>query len=141
MSFKGPYNINVVGRYPVRTFDGISGGETEVLRRFTSQGYDVSYTISNVMQDFDLSKNGTIRLRDGCRKTSNEGQAYAIDGISHVRVGGLLAYFMIVNAAMTIVSMPLTRSVRAKDGIDLTPATSISAPASEVVPNDPSYPL
>jgi hypothetical protein len=140
MPFKGPYNINVVGRYPVRVFDGIGGDVTEVLRRFTGQGYDVSYTVSNEVYDLDLSKNGVAMLRDGSRKVSNAGQDYSIDGIFFTRVGGILAYGYIFNSTLSIVTIPLSLASRDADGITLTPATAISAPSSETIPSDPSYP-
>lgn len=141
MSFKGPYNINVLKRYPVRMFDGIGGDSIEVLRRFTGQGYDISYTVSNEMQDFDLSKNGVAQMRDGCRKISHTGKAQAIDGLNFVKIGGILAYCIIFNGTLTLVDIPLTCRARNPDKLDFTPATTVTALASTRILTDPSYPV
>lgn len=141
MTYAIQKNVNVVKSSPVRVFDGIGGDRVEVLRRANNQGYDISYTVSNEMEDFDLTRRGVARLRDGSRKINSDGESTPIDAISFLRIGGRLAYFTIFDGTMTVADIPLRLTERQVDGITLTPATTLTAVSSARLAADPSYPV
>ena len=106
MSHKPPLNPNKGRVSRVRSFDGIGGAVTKVLKRTNARGNDISNTIANEVQDFDLGERGSLRLRNGKRKIDETGVAYDINSIIDLNIGGLLQYGLVYNGALELIDIP-----------------------------------
>lgn len=86
--FKAPESPQKVRTSKIRFFDGISRDTDEVIRRFNDRGWDISNTIANLLQDFDINEYGSIKIRSGSRKIFNTGQSADIDGLLFFSLNG-----------------------------------------------------
>jgi len=106
MSFQSPTNPNKARVSRVRIFDGIGGPEVQVLKRTNERGNDISSTIANEVQDFDLGEKGSLILRPGMRKIDETGKAYDITSIFELNIGGLLQYGLVYDGAVELIEIP-----------------------------------
>jgi len=130
MSQKPPLNPNKARVSKIRTFDGIGGAVTQVLKRTNERGNDISNSIANEVQDFDLGEKGSLILRDGKRKIDETGKDYDITSIFDLNIGGLLQYGLVFNGNLDLIEIPLPD----------TDAPDFAPPPLELTPEKPDKP-
>jgi len=104
--FKPPELPQKVSHSKVRQFDGISAGVDQVIRRTNERGWDISNSVANEVWDFRLGELGTMRLRPGSRKVNDTGRSASIDGIFFITMNALLAYGVIYNGSLDVITIP-----------------------------------
>lgn len=133
MSFKPPVSSNKVKRSKFRAFDGIGGPLTQVLKRFDPRrGYDISNTVFNNLEDFNLGKYGEMSLRNGKRKISDTGESAGVDSIIMVNLGSRKRYAVKVGDSLVIHDIPVRTSL-GQSPLDFSPAETRGWTVGEII--------
>jgi len=106
MSYRRPQNPVRIRPDKFRSFDGVGGPAIQVLQRFNERGWDISNTVCNEAADLNLHQSGSMILRDGSRKITSSGLGATVTNLFQVTVGNVLAYGVVVNGALSVITMP-----------------------------------
>lgn len=99
--FKRTSNPQVLPSKRVRAFEGIGGNLTQVLQRINYKGWDTSDTVSNQAEDCSLDEQGSLLVRNGCRKV--RAYTHDINWLGVVRIGGLLRVGLIADGKLDLI--------------------------------------
>ena len=140
MSRMAPSNPNKITPSKVRVCDGIGGPLVRVLKRVDNRGRDVSNTVVNDLQDFDLTVPGSLLARSGCRKMNNTGESATIESIFPINLGRETRYGIMFNGTLSIIDIPQW-GVPAQASFDFTPPTAVVAVSSIYPASYPGDPV
>ena len=140
MASRRPGNAQVLKRSKFRRFDGIGGPETQMLKRRNERGNDISNTLANNIQDFELTERGSMRLRAGCRKITTSGYSDSIHKLIDIQIGYVPRFGVHHGTQLDVIDRPQWDLFPA-DPVFLTPEDPQATSSDErvlVFPGDPS---
>lgn len=140
MANKGPGNSQVLTPAKFRRFDGIGGPQTQLLKRVNERGNDISNTLANDIQDFELTERGTLRIRAGSRKVLTSGYDDTVYKIIDIGIGYIPRYGVHHGTQLDVIDRPQWDLYPA-DPLFLTPVDAQGARSDERVPVFPGDPL
>jgi hypothetical protein len=102
-----PNNPAKISPSKVRWFDGLFGPPDKVLRRWDERrGYDISNSVSNEMEDFDLTEAGTMKLKPG-RTQAISGDEFedSIDTVFPINFTGIRHVGLVAGGSLRVMEL------------------------------------
>ena len=140
MANRPPGNAQVLSRSKFRRFDGIGGPVTQILKRTNERGNDISNTLSNNIEDMQLTERGSMKLRPGYRKITTTGYTDSIHTLLDIKIGYVPRFGVHHGTQLDIIDRPQWGDGFSGDPVflsPLNPATALSDERVSVFPGDP----